>query len=98
MEKYLNRTISPARKGMEEQMMNMSVYYAPPKPKPAKSDTDKAKKKPGKKKAEKTQSKPDSSITSRPKASLSAQKLASGLADRLGAVFAPDSTSTVSNK
>ncbi len=101
MEKYLNRTISPARKGMEEQMMNMSVHYAPPKPpkpKTAKTDKNKTKEKNGNKRARKTESKTDSSIISRPKASLSAQKFASGLADKLGSALAPDSTSTVNKK
>lgn len=31
MEKYLNGEIAPERKGVEERMLNTSIYYAPPK-------------------------------------------------------------------
>lgn len=51
MEKYLTGTIDPSRKGMEEQMMNATVYYDPPKSKKDKFKKDKGKSKPEKEKA-----------------------------------------------
>lgn len=45
MEKYLNGTIAPSRKGMEEQMMQTSIFYDSPRGKGAKSKTARASKK-----------------------------------------------------
>ena len=84
MEKYLNGNIAPERKGMEAQMMNMSLYYDPPKKKEnkTKQKADSAKNK-SKGSSDKNTTKADTVRRSRPRASLSTQKFASGLAETL---------------
>ena len=88
MEKYLTGTIAPERKGMEQQIMAMSIFYDPPRKKSAKSgqQADSTKNK-GKKGQKGSEAKADTVKISYSRAALGTQRLASQVGDIVGKAF-----------